>query len=161
MTIAVGQKLPSVTFKQMGPDGPTNLSSDDFCVGQKVILFGLPGAFTPVCSAQHLPGFVEKAGKLKAMGVDAIACVSVNDPFVMAAWGQAHDADGRVDMLADHDGSFTRACGLEIDLSDFGLGERSERYSMLVDDGVIKAINVEDSILAHEVSSAEAILSQI
>jgi peroxiredoxin len=161
MSIAVGQRLPSVTFKQMGANGPADLSSEVLCDGKTVVLFGLPGAFTPVCSAQHLPGFVEKAGELKAMGVDAIACVSVNDPFVMDAWGRAHDAGDKVTMLADPAGAFTRAIGLSLDLSDFGLGERSERYSMIVENGVVKAINVEENILTHDVSTAKAMLSQI
>lgn len=159
MAIGIGDKIPSVTFKHMGADGPANLSSEELFGGKKVALFGLPGAFTPVCSAQHLPGFVDKADELKGKGIDTIACVSVNDPFVMAAWGQAHHADGKVMMLADSDGTFTRAIGLAIDLSDFGLGERSERYSMIVEDGVIKTVDIEDSILTLDVSSVENLLA--
>lgn len=118
------------------------------------MLFGLPGAYTPVCSASHLPGFVARAAELKSQGVDEIVCVSVNDPFVMHAWGKEHGADGKVTMLADADGAFTRAMGLSLDLPDFGLSGRSERYSMVVDNGVVKNINVEKSVLDHGVSSA-------
>jgi glutaredoxin/glutathione-dependent peroxiredoxin len=119
-------------------------------------VFGLPGAYTPVCSASHLPGFVAKAAELKAQGVDEIACVSVNDPFVMQAWGKEHGADGKVLMLADADGAFTKAIGLDLDLPDFGLSGRSQRYSMVVDNGVVKTLNVEKSVLDHGVSSAAA-----
>jgi peroxiredoxin len=122
--------------------------------GRKVVLFGLPGAYTPVCSASHLPGFVAKAAELKSQGVDEIVCISVNDPFVMQAWGKEHGAEGKVTMLADADGAFTKAIGLSLDLPDVGLSGRSERYSMVVDNGVVKSINVEKSVLDHGVSSA-------
>jgi peroxiredoxin len=161
MAIKAGDRIPAATFKQMGPEGPADISTADLFAGKTVVIFGLPGAFTPVCSAAHLPGFAKKADAIRDMGVDAIACVSVNDPFVMQAWGDAHGASDSVMMLADCDGSFTRAVGLAIDLSDFGLGERSERYSMIVKDGLVEAINVEESILAHEASSAETLLAQL
>ena len=161
MTIKVGEKIPSATFKFMGPDGPTDISSDELCAGKTVFLFGVPGAFTPVCSAQHLPGFIDKASELEAKGVNSIACVSANDPFVMQAWGEACNADNKVAMLTDSGGVFTRAIGLELDLSDFGLGERSRRYSMIAKDSLVTAIEVEDSIFNCEVSSANAMLAQI
>ncbi len=161
MTISVGDKVPSARFMYMGPEGPASIDSNELFGGQRVAVFGLPGAFTPVCSAQHLPGFVERADALKAKGIDRIACVSVNDPFVMQAWGQANDAGDKVMMLADDKGAFTRAIGLEIDLSDFGLGERSQRYSMIVEDGSVTALNVEDSILTHDVSSVDTLLAQV
>ena len=158
--VKVGDRLPSVMFKQLGAEGPADVSSDELFSGKSVALFGLPGAFTPVCSAQHLPGFVEKADALKGKGIDTIACVSVNDPFVMQAWGEANNVGDKVMLLADCSGEFTRAIGLATDLTDFGLGERSERYSMIVEDGVIKTINVEANILAHDVSSVDTLLAQ-
>ena len=118
------------------------------------MLFGLPGAFTPVCSANHLPGFVAKADDLKAKGIDEIACISVNDPFVMQAWGRQHGADGKVTMLADADGLFTHAVGLSLDLPEYGLSGRSERYSMVVENGIVKTINVEKTVFDHGISSA-------
>jgi peroxiredoxin len=161
MAIKVGDRIPAATFKKLGSEGPEDIDSAALCEGKTVVIFGLPGAFTPVCSAQHLPGFVDQARALANRGVDTIACVSVNDPFVMGAWGEAHGAGERVMMLADWEGAFTRAVGLTVDLSDFGLGERSARYSMLVDDGVVRAINVEESVLACGASSAEAMLGQL
>jgi peroxiredoxin len=157
MTIKVGDKIPSgIKLKQKTADGMKDVMSDDYFKG-KVALFALPGAFTPTCSAKHLPGFVEKAGEIKGKGVGKIGCLSVNDAFVMEAWGKAHNADGKVDMLADGSGDFTRAVGLELDLTPNGMGKRSQRYSMLVEDGVVKALNVEKQG-AFEVSSAEAML---
>ncbi|MGI9302394.1 MAG: peroxiredoxin [Gammaproteobacteria bacterium] len=161
MAISVGDRLPPTTFKYMADSGPADLSSDDLFGGKTVAVFGLPGAYTPVCSAQHLPGFVTRADAFKAKGVDAIACVSVNDPFVMQAWGKDHDVGDKVTMLSDPTGDFTRAIGLELDLSDLGLGERSERYTMIVEDGVVKALNTEKSIFEHDVSSADALLAQM
>jgi glutaredoxin/glutathione-dependent peroxiredoxin len=154
MPIQPRNPVPAATFKQLGPNGIVNIDTDKLLKGRKVVLFGLPGAYTPVCSASHLPGFVAKAAELKAQGVDEIACISVNDPFVMQAWGKEHGAEGKVTMLADADGAFTRAIGLSIDLPDFGLSGRSERYSMVVEDGIVKTINVEKSVLDHGVSSA-------
>jgi len=160
MTIKVGDHIPSATLMQMKDGGPKPVSTDEFFKGRKVALFALPGAFTPTCSAKHLPGFIQQAGALKAKGVDAIACLSVNDAFVMGAWGDAQGAGDTVAMLADGNGDFTRAVGLEMDGSKFGMGKRSQRYSMLVDDGVVKALNVE-APGAFEVSSAEHLLSQL
>jgi glutaredoxin/glutathione-dependent peroxiredoxin len=160
MAIKVGDKIPSVKLKQMTPDGMKDVQTDEFFKGKKVVLFAVPGAFTPTCSAKHLPGFVEKAGEIKGHGVEAIACLSVNDAFVMNAWGKDQKADGKVQMLADGNGDFTRAVGLELDGSGYGLGKRSQRYAMVIDDGVVKALNVEKPG-AFEVSSADAILKAL
>jgi peroxiredoxin len=158
MTIKVGDKIPSsITLKYMSPDGVKEVTTDEFFRDKKVALFGLPGAFTPTCSARHLPGFVERAADIKAKGVDQIACISVNDAFVMGAWGKEHKAEGKVTMLADGSGDFARAIGLELDLTKNGMGKRSQRYSMVVDNGVVKALNVEKPG-QFEVSSAEAML---
>ena len=154
MPIKPGDPVPAASFKQLTASGIANIDTDKLLKGRKVVLFGLPGAYTPVCSASHLPGFVAKAAELKSQGVDEIACISVNDPFVMQAWGKEHGAEGKVTMLADADGAFTKAIGLSLDLPDFGLSGRSERYSMVVDNGVVKSINVEKSVLDHGVSSA-------
>ena len=159
MTIKVGDKVPSATFREMTPDGPKAVTTDELFAGKKVALFALPGAFTPTCSAKHVPGFVNSHDALKAKGVDEIACVSVNDAFVMGAWGKDQKADGKVHMFADGNGDFTRALGLEFDASKFGMGKRSQRYSMVVDNGVVKSINVEEPG-AFEVSSAEYMLNQ-
>jgi glutaredoxin/glutathione-dependent peroxiredoxin len=153
MPIKPGDQIPAASFKQLTASGIANIDTSKLLKGRKVVLFGLPGAYTPVCSASHLPGFVSKAAELKSQGVDEIACISVNDPFVMQAWGKEHGADGKVTMLSD-DGTFTKAIGLGLDLPDFGLSGRSERYSMVVDNGVVKSINVEKSVLDHGVSSA-------
>ncbi len=164
MSIAVGDKIPSVVLKYMGPDGPVDvrdISTGEICSGKKVVMFGLPGAFTPVCSAQHLPGFVEKAAAIKARGVDSVVCVSGNDPFVMQAWAEAQNAGDNIIMLSDHKAEFTNAMGLTLNLSDFGLGSRSERYAMIVDDGVVRALHIEESILACAVSSSEALLAEL
>ncbi|MES2254888.1 MAG: peroxiredoxin [Pseudomonadota bacterium] len=160
MTIKVGDHIPSTTLMQMKDGGPKPVPTDDLFKGKKVALFALPGAFTPTCSAKHLPGFIQQAGALKAKGIDAIACLSVNDAFVMGAWGDAQSAGDTVMMLADGNGDFTRAVGLELDGTKFGMGKRSQRYSMVVDNGVVKVLNVE-APGAFEVSSAEHMLSQI
>ena len=157
MTIKVGEKIPSVKLKQMTAEGVKEVSTDDFFKGKKIVLFAVPGAFTPTCSAKHVPGFVQNDAALKAKGVDAVACLSVNDAFVMGAWGKDQKADGKVAMLADGNGDFTRAVGLELDATANGLGKRSKRYAMVVDNGVVKTLNVE-APGAFEVSSAEAIL---
>jgi peroxiredoxin len=157
MTIKVGDKVPSAKLKQMTTEGVKEVSTDDFFKGKKVVLFAVPGAFTPTCSAKHVPGFVQNDAALKAKGVDAVACLSVNDAFVMGAWGKDQKADGKVVMLADGNGDFTRAVGLELDATANGLGKRSKRYAMVIDDGVVKTLNVE-APGAFEVSSAEAIL---
>jgi peroxiredoxin len=160
MTIKVGDKLPAVTLTQATAEGPKPVTTDDVFKGRKVALFALPGAFTPTCSAKHLPGFKQLAGAIKGKGVDTIACLSVNDAFVMGAWGKDQKADGKVVMLADGNGDFTRAVGLELDATANGLGKRSKRYAMVVDNGVVKTLNVE-APGAFEVSSAEAILKAL
>ncbi len=158
MTIKVGDKIPSATLMEMQDGKPIPVPTDSFFAGKKVALFALPGAFTPTCSAKHVPGFVQNYDALKAKGVNAIACVSVNDAFVMGAWGKDQKSDGFVHMLADGNGDFTRAIGLEMDGTKFGMGKRSQRYSMIVDNGVVTSLNVEEPG-AFEVSSAEYLLS--
>lgn len=164
MTIKVGDSIPASSFMWMGSDSEidvrTSTSSEVF-KGKKVAVFGLPGAYTPVCSADHLPGFVKVADALLAKGVDSIVCVSINDPFVMAAWAKDHNVGDNIQMLCDPTAAFTNAIGLNLDLADFGLGVRSERYSMIVDDGVVSALNVEESILTCGPSSADALLDQV
>jgi len=157
MTIAVGDKIPSAKLKTMTAEGPKDISTDEIFGGKKVVLFAVPGAFTPTCSAKHLPGFVDKAAQIKGKGVDTIACLAVNDAFVMGAWGKAQNTDGKVLMLADGAAAFTKQLGLDLDLSAPGMGVRSKRYAMVVDNGVVKALNVE-APGAFEVSSADAIL---
>ena len=159
MTIAVGDKLPDVTLVKAGAEGPEKIQSSDYFAGRKVALFSVPGAFTPTCSARHLPGYVDKADELKAKGVDEIACTAVNDAFVMGAWKQANGSDA-VTMLADGNGDFAEAVGLTMDGSGFGLGKRGQRYSMIVDDGVVKELNVE-APGDFSVSSAEHMLGQL
>src|SRR5882762_6722010 len=143
MTIKPGDKIPSATLMEMQDGKPTPVSTDAFFAGKKVALFALPGAFTPTCSAKHVPGFVANHDALKGKGVDAIACVSVNDAFVMGAWGKDQKADGKVKMLADGSAKFTQAMGLPMDLVERGMGTRSQRYAMFVDNGVIKGLFVE------------------
>ena len=159
MTISVGDKLPSATLVKVTADGPDQVGTDEYFAGRTVALFAVPGAFTPTCSARHLPGFVEKGGDLKAKGVDEIACVSVNDAFVMGAWAKSADASD-ITMLADGNGDFAEALGLTMDGSKFGLGQRSQRYSMLVEDGVVKRLNVE-APGEFKVSSAEYLLGEM
>ena len=161
MTINVGDKVPSVNFKQMTADGMSDVPSDDYFKGRKVALFSVPGAFTPTCSAQHVPSYVSNAAALKAKGVSAIACVSVNDAFVMKAWGEAQGVGDAVEMLADGNGEFARATGLTLDGSGFGLGERSTRFSMIIDDGTVSHLNVESNPSEMDVSSAEHMLGQL
>ena len=160
MTIKIGDKIPSATLMQMKDGSPKPVKTDDLFASKTVVLFALPGAFTPTCSAKHLPGFVQHAGEIKKKGVDAIACLSVNDAFVMGAWGEQQGAGDNVMMLADGNGEFTHSVGLEMDAAKFGMGRRSQRYSMLVKDGVLKELNVEEPG-AFAVSSAEHILKQI
>jgi len=160
MTISVGDKLPEGTMMTMTADGPGPVSISEFFAGKKVAFVSVPGAFTPTCSAKHLPGFVEKADELAAKGVDAIACMSVNDVFVMAAWGKDQGVGDKVTMLADGSGNYAKALGLELDLSGFGMGERSKRFSMIVDDGVVTELNVEENG-DFRVSSAEYMLDQL
>ena len=158
MSIKPGDKIPSSTFTQMKDGKPTPVTTDEIFAGKTVALFALPGAFTPTCSAKHVPGYVNNYDALKAKGVDAIVCVSVNDAFVMGAWGKDQGAGDKVAMLADGNGEFTRAMGLEFDASKFGMGKRSQRYSAVVKNGVVKALNVEEPG-AFDVSSAEHMLS--
>ena len=160
MTIKTGDKLPSVTLTQATLDGPKPVSTDDLFKGKTVALFAVPGAFTPTCSARHLPGYVDKAEAMKANGVDTIACLSVNDAFVMKAWGEAQAVGDDILMLADGSGDFTRAVGLTMDATKFGMGERSQRYSMIVEDGVVKSLNIEEPG-EFRVSSAEYLMDQL
>ena len=159
MTIQVGDRLPDVPLAIGTPDGPQPTTSGEFFRGKKVALFAVPGAFTPTCSARHLPSYVEKAQDLKSQGIDEIACISVNDPFVMAAWGKADGSDEIV-MLADGNGAFAEAVGLGMDGSKFGMGKRSQRYSMIVNDGVVEKLNVE-APGDYRASSAEYMLDQL
>jgi glutaredoxin/glutathione-dependent peroxiredoxin len=161
MTIKVGDRIPSVTLRIPGPDGNKDVSTDDFFRGKKVVLFAVPGAFTPACSQRHLPGFVDRAADIKAKGIDEIACVAVNDGAVLGAWSKDQRAEGKVTMLADGSGDFARAVGLELDLGRLGLGKRSQRYSMLVENGVVKALNVEPQAGQVEASSAETMLKSL
>lgn len=156
--IKVGDTLPNVTLKVMSKDGPQDISTDEIFAGKKVVLFAVPGAFTPTCSAAHLPGFVVKSDDIKAKGVDTIACMSVNDVFVMDAWGKAQNADD-IMMLADGNADFTEAMGIEMDATGFGMGVRSKRFAMIVDDGEVKALEVDEK--GFEKSSAENILSKL
>jgi len=160
VTIAKGDTLPQTTFATMTENGPEQIDSKDYFAGRKIALFSVPGAFTPTCSAKHLPGFLEKAEELKAKGIDEIACTAVNDPFVLGAWSKSADADGKVKMLADGNGAFAKAVGLEMDGSKFGLGTRGQRFSMIVNDGVIEQLNVE-APGDFKVSSAEHMLTQL
>lgn len=159
MSISVGDRLPNTTFVKATDNGPEQVESADFFKGRKVALFSVPGAFTPTCSAKHLPSFLDKADELKAKGIDEIACTAVNDAFVMNAWRKANDAQA-VTMLADGNGAFAHAVGLEMDGSKFGMGTRGQRYSMLVDDGVVEQLNVE-APGEFKVSSAEHMLEQM
>ncbi|URW76299.1 peroxiredoxin [Sphingomonas donggukensis] len=160
MTIKVGDRIPSVGFAKATADGPEGVSSDDFFAGRRVALFSVPGAFTPTCSAKHLPGFLDKAADLKAKGVDEIACTAVNDAFVLGAWRDHNNAGDAVTMLADGNGDFAKATGLTMDGSKFGMGTRGQRYSMLVNDGVVEQLNVE-APGEFKVSSAEHMLEQM
>jgi len=160
MSIKVGEKLPEATFMEPTIDGPAPTTTDAVFAGKTIALFAVPGAFTPTCSAKHLPSFRDAENSLKSKGVDEVACVSVNDVFVMGEWARTQQVEGKIRMLADGNGAFTRAIGLELDASGFGMGARSQRYCMLVVDGVVKQLNVEEGG-AYEVSSAEYLLGQL
>lgn len=160
MTIKIGDRLPDATFMTFTAEGPKPVTTAEVFGGKTVALFAVPGAFTPTCSARHLPGYVEDAAALKAKGVDQIACVSVNDMFVMKAWGEAQQVGDSVLMLADGNGDFTKSLGLVMDGSKFGLGERSQRYSMVVKDGVVDKLNVEAGPELR-VSAADYMLEQL
>jgi len=161
MTINVGDKIPSVMLKQLTPEGVKEFTTDEIFRNKKVVLFAVPGAFTPACSQRHLPGYVDRAANIKAKGIDEIACVAVNDAFVMGAWGKEQKTEGKVRMLADGSGDFVRALGLELDLTKGGLGIRSKRYAMLVDNGVVKSLSVEAQPGQVDVSSAETMLKTL
>jgi peroxiredoxin len=160
MTIKVGDRLPHATLTKASPEGPQAVDTDSYFAGRKVALFSVPGAFTPTCSARHLPGFVEKADELKAKGVDEVACVAVNDAFVLQAWAASAGAEGKVTMLADGNGDFAEALGLAADFAKFGMGKRGQRWSAIIDDGVVTELNVEEPG-AFSVSSAEFLLGQL
>lgn len=159
MAVQVGDSIPAATLKIFGEKGPEDISTAEIFDGKKVVVFAVPGAFTPTCSAAHLPGFVANADKIKEKGVDSIVCVSVNDPFVMDAWGKGQNAE-EIMMVADADGSFAKAMGVELDLSAAGLGTRSARYSLIAEDGKVTTLNLENGG-AFEVSSAEQIMEAL
>ena len=161
MTIAVGQKLPDTTFKTATADGPKEVSTAEIFAGRKVVLFGVPGAFTPTCNNNHLPGYIENRDAILSRGVDEIAVVAVNDVFVMSAWARASGGDGKILFLADGSGDFAKATGLDIDLGKGGLGLRNKRFSMIVEDGVVTALNIEDAPGAVVNSGAATILEQL
>ena len=160
MTIQVGDRLPQANFRVMTPEGPATKTTDDVFKGRKVVLVAVPGAFTPTCHRNHLPGYVQNAQQIKGKGVDAIAVTSVNDVFVMDAWAKSSGAEG-IEMLADGNGDFAKAIGLTLDASGNGLGTRSKRYAMVVEDGVVKSINIEDTPGKADVSGAENLLKSL
>ncbi|MEM9879597.1 MAG: peroxiredoxin [Pseudomonadota bacterium] len=160
MTVQVGDKIPDATLMHMTAEGPAPITTADLFGGKKVVLFSVPGAFTPTCSAKHLPGFIDHAGAIKEKGVDTIACMSVNDVFVMDAWGKSQDAGDKVLMLADGNGDFATALGLDLDAKGFGMGLRAQRFSLIAEDGVVTQLNVEDGG-DFKVSSAEVALEQL
>lgn len=161
MTIATGDSLPDATFRVLDAEGIQSMSTQDVFGGKKTVLFAVPGAFTPTCHLKHLPGFIAAADQFKQKGVDQVVCVAVNDPFVLTAWGESVGAKGKVTILSDGNGEFTDKIGMGFDGSGIGLGTRSKRYAMLVDDGVVKVLETEDSPGVCEVSSAEAILKEL
>ena len=160
MTIKVGDKIPSMKLMQATAEGPKETSTDDIFGGKKVVLFAVPGAFTPTCSAKHLPGFVQNADAFKAKGVDTVACIAVNDAFVMGAWGKDQGTEGKIDMLADGGAAFAKAIGLELDLNGRGMGWRSQRYALVAENGIVTHLGVE-APGEFEVSKAEAILEAV
>ena len=160
MAIQVGDRIPSVNLVKATPDGPQPVSSDEYFAGRKIALFSVPGAFTPTCSARHLPGFVERAEELKAKGVDEVACTAVNDAFVLGAWSESAGAEGKVTMLADGNGELAQALGLTMDGSKFGMGTRGQRWSAIVNDGVVEDLNVEEPG-AFNVSSADYMIGRL
>jgi len=159
MAIKTGDRIPDAELSRMTEEGPKPLTTDQIFKGKKVVLFAVPGAFTPTCSNQHLPGFIKQADAILKKGVDTIACVSVNDAFVMGAWGKAQNVGDKILMLADGSGVFTRKLGLSLDGSGFGMGERSQRYAMIVDNGVVKYLGIETNPGQAVESSAEKVLS--
>jgi len=161
MTIAKGDSLPEATFRVMDDEGIKNLSTKDVFAGKKVVLFAVPGAFTPTCHLKHLPGFIDNAEAFKNKGIDAVACVAVNDPFVLGAWAEMSGGKGKVLFLSDGNAEFTNKIGMDFDGSGIGLATRSKRYAMLVDDGVVKVLHTEDSPGVADVSTAESMLAEI
>lgn len=161
MTISVGDRLPDVTFKAVTDDGPADMNTGDIFSGKKVVVFAVPGAFTPTCHGMHIPNFLDNLDALKAKGVDTIACIAVNDAFVMGAWAKSTNAGDKILFLADGNAEFTKAAGLDFDASAVGLGTRSKRYSMVVEDGVVKALNIEEMPKTVDASSAENILAAL
>ncbi|MEQ1652718.1 MAG: peroxiredoxin [Hyphomicrobium sp.] len=161
MAIKVGDRIPDAKFTVMGPEGPTARTTADVFNGKKVALFAVPGAYTPTCHKNHMPGFVDRIDEMKGKGIDTIACTAVNDVFVLDNWSNDTGAAGKIEMLADGSADFAKAIGLEVDLSGFGLGVRSKRYAMLVEDGVVKVLNIEDSPPMAEKSSAANLCSMI
>lgn len=161
MSIKAGDKMPAGGFGVMTAEGPGKLSTDELFKGKKVVLFSVPGAFTPACSAKHLPGFIQNAAALKAKGVDTIACLSVNDVFVMGAWAKEQGAGDKVTLLADGSADYTKALGLTLDASGFGMGMRGQRFALVVDDGVVKQVHVEAVPSEVKASSAENILANL
>jgi peroxiredoxin len=161
MAIAVGDKLPEASFKVRTPDGLKDVTVGELTAGKTVVLFAVPGAFTPTCHAKHVPSYLEHLDALKAKGVDLVACVAVNDAFVLDAWARSSGAEGKITFLSDGNGTFTKALGLDFDGSGFGLGTRSRRYAMLVVDGIVKALNVEESPGVMDVSGADRILAAL
>jgi len=159
--IAPGDRIPEATFHVMTAEGPSELSANDVFSGKKVVLFAVPGAYTPTCHMKHLPGFIQHADDFKAKGVETIACTAVNDPFVLDHWAKATGADGKVMFLADGNANFAKAIGADLDASAFGLGTRSHRYAMLVEDGVVKSVHVEDAPTEVTASSAELLLREV
>ena len=160
MAIKVGDKVPSVTLRYLTSEGVKAVPSEEFFAGKKVVVFGLPGAYTRTCSSRHLPGYVTSADTLRKKGIDAVACLSVNDAFVMGAWGKEHGAPGKVTMLGDGSAEFTKAIGLDLDRTEAGMGIRSQRYSMVVENGIVTELNIEPSG-QYGVSSAEAMLEKL
>jgi peroxiredoxin len=161
MTIAKGDRLPEATFRVLGPEGITTLTTGDIFDGKKVVLFAVPGAFTPTCHLKHIPGFIKNADAFKKKGIDTVACVAVNDPFVLGAWADASGGKGKILFLSDGNAEFTKKIGMDFDGSGIGLGTRSKRYAMLVDDGVVKALKVEDSPGVAVESTAAKLLENL
>jgi glutaredoxin/glutathione-dependent peroxiredoxin len=161
MTIAKGDRLPETTFRVLGPEGIATLTTGDIFAGKKVVMFAVPGAFTPTCHLKHIPGFIENASAFKKKGIDTVACVAVNDPFVLDAWEDASGGKGKVLFLSDGNAEFTKKIGMDFDGSGIGLGTRSKRYAMLVDDGVVEVLNVEDSPGVAIESTAEQMLKNL
>ena len=161
MTIQPGDKIPSVTLKRLGDSGIEDFDIAEYIAGKKVVLFGVPGAYTPTCSQKHLPGYIMRADTIRIKGVDEILCLSVNDPFVMQQWGEGLGADGKVTMLADGNADLTKALGLELDGSGFGLGTRSQRFAMVVEDGVVTGLDIEDDAGTLAISDADSCVARL